>query len=129
MSVPQGQISNWVEWKRADAHMVTLVKAALRVEQAAQTEDDFSKAGDSYDKLLETWARLKSVGLHVVDQQIAKTGLVDEVEMLNAAIGKEADRIAALAKSIDDVAKFAAEIAKVLGQFDLLLDAFGKLKL
>lgn len=129
MTLPTGQIASWDAWKRADAAMVAMVKAALEVKQSAKTAADRAAARKAYDALLQEWARLKSIGLKVVDADIASAGLVEDIKEQTDKLIEEADRIAALAQTVNTIASFVAEVANAIRQVQEVVVSLGKLTL
>jgi hypothetical protein len=122
------EIKTWDQWQKANALMRTAVETALEAKNKAP-DNLYPAANENYSWLLKQWKRLKTLGLELVDAEIAAGDVPGRIVQTNAAIAKKADEIAKLAKSINDIAKLTDEVAKIGKQFDGLLGLFAKLAL
>jgi len=123
------EIEGWDEWRRADEAMIVVVQAAMRANLVAKTPTEKAASKATYTSLLRQWESLKSLGLGVVDKDIANSGLLTQIVDINAEIAKAAGEIKNLANAIDDIAKFLSELAKIGTQIQSLLGLFAKLTL
>lgn len=76
---------------------------------------DFMRLNATLQKVLRARAKLAAARLKQIDQVIADSGIIDQIDAAAADAKKEADRIKRATKVVNDIVGFVDEITKSVG--------------
>lgn len=76
---------------------------------------DFMRLNATLQKVLRARAKLAAARLKQIDQAIADSGIIDQIDAAAADAKKEADRIKRATKVVNDIVGFVDEITKSVG--------------
>lgn len=76
---------------------------------------DFMRLNTTLQKVLKARTKLAAARLKQIDQAIADSGIIDQIDAAAADAKKEADRIKRAAKVVNDIIGFVDEITKSVG--------------
>lgn len=118
------QIRTIGAWAQTRETLVQDLSMALSVLQDAAFSDDpasdYARAQATEKKVLEALRRHAVIGLKEIDDAIAAGPLVAQIGDLSRAAKREADRIAAITRTIDDVAGAVTMVVDVVTRFTAL---------
>ena len=118
------QLKTLGAWAQTRNTLVQDLTMSMQVLQSAPFSDDpasdFQKATATDGQILEALRRHAVLGIEQIDDAIAAGPLVEQINALSKAAKKEADRIQAIARTIDDIAGAVDKVTEVVTKFAAL---------
>jgi hypothetical protein len=118
------QLKTLGAWAQTRNTLVQDLTMSMQILQSAPFSDDpdsvFQKAKATDDRVLDTLRQHAVLGIEQIDDAIAAGPLVGQINALSKAAKKEADRIQAIAHTIDDIAGAVDKVTGVVTKFAAL---------
>ena len=118
------QLKTLGAWAQTRNTLVQDLTMSMQVLQSAPFSDDpasdFQKATATDTQILEALRRHAVLGIEQIDDAIAAGPLVEQINALSKAAKKEADRIQAIAHTINDIAGAVDKVTGVVTKFAAL---------